>query len=538
MIPFQFPNPAPSLGQQRNEFDVSCEELVASLQPCVNWMSDTANTVDAAKTDAQNAAAAAQAAGAYKGAYNAGTTYQVGDSVLQAGVVFQANTVNTGITPVDGTNWRRVVQVPNPSTQVGKYLRSDGSPVPVYDDPLPIGAIMVSRTQPAGWLPADGALLSQSTYAALYALLGQPPGAGTAAYRVNVLPAGGVVFPSDPNGGAWSNDGRLLAVAHGSAPYLTVLRRTGAQFVAVPAPAATVGSQAVAWSPDDAYLAVANSAAPGVSIYKRTGQHLAKLPDPATLPGGNGADVAWSSDGVYLAVAHNATPFITIYKRSGDTFTNLSNPATLPGGSVSCVTFSPDTTYLAMGVAASPYVLIYKRSGDTFTKLADPGTLPTGAVAAPGGVAWGGAGNYLGVAHATSPYITIYSRSGDTFTKLSNPTTLPTGTGQGVAFSADERFMWVANDTAPYLSAYSRSGSTWTKVTDPADQPINSSSFLALGVGGTLLALGSSGGAGVSIYRALAYSTGSEFALPRLDADDSPLAQRATGAMGVYIRTT
>jgi len=51
----------------------------------------------------------AAAAGAnYQGIYDAGATYQVAESVSYLGVFYLANTVNTGITPVDGANWAAI----------------------------------------------------------------------------------------------------------------------------------------------------------------------------------------------------------------------------------------------------------------------------------------------------------------------------------------------------------------------------------------------------------------------------------------------
>lgn len=54
---------------------------------------------------AENAANIAAAVADYQGAYNAGTTYQIGQSVSYGGNLYVANTINTGVTPVDGANW-------------------------------------------------------------------------------------------------------------------------------------------------------------------------------------------------------------------------------------------------------------------------------------------------------------------------------------------------------------------------------------------------------------------------------------------------
>lgn len=72
-------------------------------------------------TDAATAEASAVAAvGAanYRGDYLAGTTYQVGQSVSNAGKVWVAKTVNLGITPVSGSNWLELQPLSSPFQNV------------------------------------------------------------------------------------------------------------------------------------------------------------------------------------------------------------------------------------------------------------------------------------------------------------------------------------------------------------------------------------------------------------------------------------
>ena len=94
-------------------------------------------------------------------------------------------------------------------------------------------------------------------------------------------------------------------------------------------------------APADFFMAVAHSTAPFVTIYDRDGDTFAKLANPASLPASDGFGVAFSADGVYMSVAHVTSPFVTIYKRSGDTFTKLTNPASLPAGIGRGVAFYP-----------------------------------------------------------------------------------------------------------------------------------------------------------------------------------------------------
>jgi len=64
-----------------------------------------AATASAAADAAELSKTIAQTAVNYRGDYDAGTTYQIGESVSYEGKVYAAKTVNTGVTPVDGANW-------------------------------------------------------------------------------------------------------------------------------------------------------------------------------------------------------------------------------------------------------------------------------------------------------------------------------------------------------------------------------------------------------------------------------------------------
>jgi 6-phosphogluconolactonase (cycloisomerase 2 family) len=278
------------------------------------------------------------------------------------------------------------------------------------------------------------------------------------------------------NGVAFSSDDTYMAVAHSTSPFITIYKRDGDTFtkLADPSTLPTDTGRGVAFSSDDTYMAVAHFTSPFITIYKRDGDTFTKLANPSTLPTGLGLDVAFSSDNTYMAVGHVTSPFITIYKRDGDTFTKLADPSTLPTGNSNGVAFSSDDTYMAVAHDTSPFVTIYKRDGDTFTKLANPSTLPTDSGR---GVAFSSDNTYMAVAHSTSPFITIYKRDGDTFTKLANPSTLPTGTGRGVAFSSDNTYMAVGHDTSPFVTIYKRDGDTFTKLANPSTLPTGNAGF-------------------------------------------------------------
>lgn len=99
----------------QTQFSAKAFGLAAALNPWAaeaNALADSVNTDSAAAqvaaSQAQNAATAAVGAANYRGDYAAGTTYQVGQSVSYSAKVWTAKTINTGITPVEGTRWTEV----------------------------------------------------------------------------------------------------------------------------------------------------------------------------------------------------------------------------------------------------------------------------------------------------------------------------------------------------------------------------------------------------------------------------------------------
>ncbi len=87
------------------DFQSDANALGSYLDGVAAAVDADAATAAAAAIDAGAAASIAAGVADYQGVYNAGTTYQVGQSVSYSGSIFVANTVNTGITPVNGANW-------------------------------------------------------------------------------------------------------------------------------------------------------------------------------------------------------------------------------------------------------------------------------------------------------------------------------------------------------------------------------------------------------------------------------------------------
>ncbi len=113
------------------------------------------------------------------------------------------------------------------------------------------------------------------------------------------------------------------------------------------------------FSPDGTLLAVAHGTSPYLTVYSISDGVLTKLDDPATLPTGNGVGCTFSPDGTLLAVAHGTSPYLTVYSISDGVLTKLDNPAALPTGTGRGCAFSPDGTLLAVAHNDSPYLTLY-----------------------------------------------------------------------------------------------------------------------------------------------------------------------------------
>ena len=297
---------------------------------------------------------------------------------------------------------------------------------------IPVGTVVYTDADPGtGWLQCDGRRVSQSTYSALFTAIG---------HRYSP-----VRYP-------WSSP----AVVTG------------------PDVAPTGQSYTARFSPDGRYLAVAHSTSPFVTIYAYSSGSIVKTRDPSVLPTGNARGVSWSPDGRYLAVAHDVSPYVTIYDWSSGVPVKISNPATLPTGTGLGVSWSPSGRYLAVAHGTSPYVTIYDWSSGAPVKIANPATLPTNSAFS---CAWSPSGRYLAVAHFGSPYVTIYDWSSGSPVKISNPTTLPTNTAQTCSWSPDGRYLVVGQSSSPHINIYDWITGSPVRISNPATLPGDGGSF-------------------------------------------------------------
>lgn len=99
----------PSRSTDPTNFAIEADAFVAALPAFATQANAQAAYVDDLAIDVAAAAALGTAAIAnFQGAYAAGTTYQIGQSVLYTDIFWMALTINTGITPVEGANWKNV----------------------------------------------------------------------------------------------------------------------------------------------------------------------------------------------------------------------------------------------------------------------------------------------------------------------------------------------------------------------------------------------------------------------------------------------
>ena len=244
-----------------------------------------------------------------------------------------------------------------------------------------------------------------------------------------------VVPTSQGNACAFSPLMDYLAIGVNSTPYINIYSRSGTSFTRLSNPGTLPTNivLGVSWSPDGRFLACAHPTSPYITIYEVTaGPTFTKISDPATNPGSQAYGCAFSPDGAFLAVSTLNSPYITIYQISGTTFTKVANPATLPPSAGLGCAWSPDAQILTVAASGSPYIVNYERSGSSFTKLPDPASLPAGQC---NGVSWSSDGSRVTLAVNTTPYIATYNVTGSTYTKLSNPATIPASALAGVAWT-------------------------------------------------------------------------------------------------------
>ena len=537
----------PSRSQSPATFSTDADAFLGALPAFASEANALATDVNAdeasaaaSATTASNAASVAVGAANYQGDYNAGTTYQIGESVSYSGRRYVAKTINTGVTPADGANWFLIndgdVLGPVSATNNASAVYDGTSGKLIKDGAAPGTAGNVLTSNGTTWISAAGGSVNypQNSQSADYTLVLGDAGkqifhpASDANRRTYTIPANSSV--SFPIGTVVlftvENNGTRVVVNINTDTLVFGAGTTGPLIVPPNNTLMAIKVTATKWMANYLYqtgsavlettIAVAHDTTPFITAYSWLSSGFgAKYANPATLPASTGNGVAFSPSGNAIAVAHAATPFITAYPWSGAGFgTKFANPATLPGDTGNEVAFSPAGNAIAMAHNNSPRIAAYPWSGSGFgTKFADPATLPTGNG---NGVAFSPAGNAIAVAHATSPFVTAYPWSGSGFgTKYADPATTPTSIGFGVAFSPAGNAIAVSHDNGAYVSAYPWSGSGFgTKYANPATTPTNLAYSVAFSPAGDAIAVSHASSPFITAYPWSSSGFGTKYADP------------------------
>ncbi len=138
---------------------------------------------------------------------------------------------------------------------------------------------------------------------------------------VNALtPVGNTTVSGITNsyGGAWSPDGRFLAISNYSSPgKLQILSFNGREAPTLVGSAATTANnvQGIGWSPDGRFISVSSDKAPGViQIFAFNGSSTPTQVGGNISVSGANIEVPWSPDGKYIAVLQRTNSVLQVFK--------------------------------------------------------------------------------------------------------------------------------------------------------------------------------------------------------------------------------
>lgn len=84
-------------------------DFVSETNTSVSFVNDKAAESASSASDATTQAANAASSASFEGAWDAGTTYSVGDSVSYNGAIWRALQASTNSPPEEGADWTRVL---------------------------------------------------------------------------------------------------------------------------------------------------------------------------------------------------------------------------------------------------------------------------------------------------------------------------------------------------------------------------------------------------------------------------------------------
>ena len=488
----------PSRSTDPTNFAIEADAFVAALPDFATEANAQADYLDelAAAVDADAAIAAASAtiatgAANYQGDYNAGTTYQIGESVSYSGRRYVAKTINTGVTPVDGANWLIIndgdVSGPASATANGIALYDGTTGKIIKAGPAPSTAGNVLTSDGTTWQsitpPSNAVNYPQNSRSANYTLVLGDAGkqifhpASDTAVRTYTIPANSVVaFPIgtvvlfNVENGAFpvtvaintdtlvGGDGTTGSISVPSNNTLMAIKVTATKWMANYLYQATISGRL------QAAFTEQNSTSTNAPVYTWTDASGfgGKYADPSTAIPLFGQGIAFAPNGSAIAVTSTGSPYISAYAWSYLGFgAKYANPATLPPNNSYRVAFSPFSNAIAVSHTSNPFISVYPWNSTTGfgTKYANPATLPAGNGL---GLAFSPDGNSIALGHEISPFISAYPWNSTTGfgTKFTNPATLPPAFVRELAFSPAGDALATAVFTSPFASVYPWNSST------------------------------------------------------------------------------
>lgn len=247
----------------------------------------------------------------------------------------------------------------------------------------------------------------------------------------------------------------VLAVAHATAPFLTLYADSGAALcldsgAEKNAVSLSNTGQSCAYSPDGKFFAVCATGAPSLVVVSMLTGEAVTL--SGGLPPSGVTGVAFSHDGSRLAVAGGSSPGLTVYNTAD--WSKIAHGATFAGTPRKCA-FNNDGSLLAVVYNSySPYLTVLNTA--TWSPVAISGGNPASSA---NGCAFSADGSLLAVAHQTAPYLTVYNTSD--WSKVSLVDTI-NQTAWACNFNQDGSLLAVTYAATPYVAVFSTA--TWTKV--------------------------------------------------------------------------
>jgi len=320
-------------------------------------------------------------------------------------------------------------------------------------------------------------------------------------------------------GTALSDDGQLLALAHGGTNFGAFFNSykwnsdsNRYEMTNIPDIAPPATARGVAMSSDGTYLAIAHlgtSSPIGLVTYRwsNANQRYEKTNNPNIAPGWSAYGAAISADGQYLGIAHAGTSgdsrFISYTWNEGNNrYEKTNTPNIAPTGTGNGIAMSADGQYVAVahsGTTGDSYLTTYRWSGTNqrYEKNNTPDVLPSGVSL---GAAVSNDGRYLAVAHNGTGFLITYRwhEVNQRYEQTNAPDIAPTGAGRGVAMSNDGRYIAVAHSgtTAPArLTTYAwhEVNNRYEKTANPDVAPSAMANGAAMSGTGLYLAIGYAG---------------------------------------------